>query len=126
MRGEETKMGMGMMYDMMQYMMQNMMKGKDGMSFVMPEMCMKMMEQMTASMRESDFTTSYGTAEMRTLFEEWLKNIEEETLSFIKEKGKVSPDDVASRLKISKESALFLIWKLAREGKLTIGEIRTA
>ncbi|MEM3432838.1 MAG: hypothetical protein QXP27_01550 [Candidatus Methanomethyliaceae archaeon] len=122
MKAEETRMGMGMMYEMMQ----NMMKGTGSMSGSMPEMCMKMMEQMMGSMNKSAKISDYATTEMRVLFDEWLNNLEEETIAFVKEKGKVSPDDVASRLKISKESALFIIGKLAREGKLSIGEIKLA
>lgn len=119
---EETKMGMGMMPEMMQAMMQNMMKGAN----TMPEMCMKMMEQMMSSISESAKATSYSTPEMRGLFEEWLKNIEEEIISFVKEKGKASPEDIASKLKVSKESALSVIGKLAKEGKLKIDEVKVA
>lgn len=125
MKTEETKSGMDMMSEMMKYMMENMMRGKKVMHG-MPEMCFKIMEQMAASKHGSPSITSYATEEMRGLFEEWLKNLEDEIMEFVREKGKVSPDDLTSKLKLSRESVLFLVGKLAREGKLTIGEIRTA
>ncbi|HOJ72103.1 MAG TPA: hypothetical protein PK864_10330 [Syntrophorhabdaceae bacterium] len=138
MKEQETKMGMGMgmMSEMMQNMMQNMMKGGGNMpemmqnmmkgNMSMPEMCMKMMEQMAGSMNESAKAASYATPEMRTLFEEWLKNLETEVVEFVKEKGKTTPSDIAAKLKVSTDSVIFLIAKLTREGKLTIGEIKVA
>ncbi len=125
MKGEEKTMGMGMMSDMMQTMMQNLMKG-GAISGGMTDMCIKMMEQMRSFMQESTYASSYATNEIRGLFEEWLKNVEEEIIGFVKEKGKASPEDIASKLKVSKESTLFFIGKLAREGKLSIGEIAIA
>ncbi|HOP86694.1 MAG TPA: hypothetical protein PLM71_09860 [Syntrophorhabdaceae bacterium] len=122
MRTEESKIGMGMMSEMMKNMMQNMMKDSGS----MPEMCMKMMEQMMGSMAESAKNASYATPEMRGLFEEWLKNLEAEVIEFVKEKGKATPNDISEKLKISKDSIIFLIAKLAKEGKLTIGEIKIA
>lgn len=96
-------------------MMEEMMTGMGGR---MAEMFRRMIESSCASI--------CGTSEIRHLFEEWLKVLEEEAIAFIKEKGKISLEDLASKLKISTESALFLIAKLAREGKLIIGEIRVA
>ena len=62
--------------------------------------------------------------EVRGLFEEWAKAVEEEILAFLKEKGKANPSDISAKLSISEESALFFIGKMAREGKITLGEIR--
>lgn len=118
MKNDEATMGMGM--GMMSGMMQNMMKGMGG---DMPEMCMKMMEQMTGSMNESVQATSYATPEMCGLFEDWMQNLAEEVVAFVREKGRATPSDIAKKLKISEESTLFLVGKLAREGKLVIGEI---
>ncbi len=122
MKTEEPKMGMGMMSEMMKNMMQNMMKESGSMS----DMCTKMMEQMMGSMSESARVASYDTPEMKGLFEEWLMNLEAEVIDFVKEKGKATLSDIAEKLKISKDSIIFLIGKLAREGKLTIGEIKVA
>jgi len=115
MNPEGAKMGMGMMAEMMKNMMKE--------SGNMPDMCMKMMEQMMGSMSESIKVASYATPEIRGLFEEWLKNLEVEVIEFVEEKGKATPSDISEKLKISEESVVFLIARLAKEGKLKIGEI---
>lgn len=119
MKNDDAKMGMGMMQDMMQNMMQ-------GMGGSMPEMCIKMMQQMTGFVTEAAHIASFSTPEMRGLFEEWARSLEEEIITFVKEKGKTNPSDIAAKLKVSEESVLFLVGKLAREGKLAIGEIRVS
>jgi hypothetical protein len=40
------------------------------------------------------------------------------------EKGSCPPADLATKLKLSEESVLFLIGKLVREGKLKITEVK--
>jgi hypothetical protein len=84
MKAEGTKMGMNMMAEMMRNMMQSMMKEGEG----MPEMCLKMMEQM-CSTTESARIGYYATPEIMGLFEDWLKNLEKELIEFVKEKGKL-------------------------------------
>jgi len=111
MKSENERMDIGMMQDMMQNMM-----GKMG---GMPEMCMKMMQQMMGS---GGGTTA--TPEMQGLFEEWKQSLEEELMSYVKEKGSTTPGDIASKLKISEDTALLLVGKLAREKRLIIGDIR--
>jgi predicted HTH transcriptional regulator len=119
MKAEGAKMGINMMAEMMRNMMQSMMKEGEG----MPEMCLKMMEQMWST-TESARIGYYATPEIIGLFEDWLKNLEKELIEFVKEKGKTTPSEISEKLKISKESVVFLIAKLAREGKLEIGEVR--
>ena len=110
----DTRMGM------MGEMMKNMMSESGG----MPDMCMGMMKQMTGTMEETANIMFFATPEIRGLFEEWVKVLEEEIIAFVKEKQKTSLSDIAAKLKISEESAVFFIGKLAREHKLTLGEIR--
>jgi len=118
MKEEEKKMGMGTMQDMMK----NMMKESGG----MPDMCMKMMQQMTGSVNETAKIASFATPEIKGLFEEWVNILGEEILAFVKERGKTNLSDIAAKLKISEESAVFFVGKLVREGKLALGEIRVA
>lgn len=115
MKNENAKKGMGMMEDLMQSMMMG--------AGSMPEMCMKMMQQMTSA-GEGANAGGLASAEMRGLFEEWQRSLEDELLRFVKNSRRTSPPDIAARLKISQDTALLLVGKLAREGKLTIGEIR--
>lgn len=117
MKNDNAKMGMGMMEDMMQ----SMMKGAGG----MPEMCMKMMEQMSAA-GEGTNAGGFASPEMRGLFEEWQRSLEEELIKFIKDSVKTRPSDIAAQLKISQDTVLLLVGKLARQGKLIIGEIRVS
>ena len=118
MKNDNAKMGMGMMEDMMQ----SMMKGAGS----MPEMCMKMMQQMAGSVSETAGMASFATPEVRGLFEEWTKVLEEEIVTFVKEKGKATPSEIAAKLRVSEESVLFFVGKLARERRLIIGEIRVS
>lgn len=116
MNREDRTMNMGAMQDMMKDMMKNM----GG----MPDMCAKMMQQMAGAFSGSSNTAPFATPEIGGLFEEWSRTVEEEILAFIKEKGKTSLPDIAATLKLSEESTLFFIVRLARERKVTLGEIR--
>lgn len=85
---------------------------------------MKMAQQVMGSITGTASIASYATPELRGLFEEWARVLEEEIIAFVKQKEKTSPSDIAANLSISEESVLFLIEKLAREGRLILGEIR--
>jgi hypothetical protein len=113
MKNENAKMGMGMMEDMM--------KGEGS----MPEMCMKMMQHMTSA-GEGANAGGFASPEMRGLFEEWERSLEEELIKFVKDSGKTTLSDIAAKLKISQDTVLLLVGKLARDGKLILGDIRVA
>ena len=51
------------------------------------------------------------------LFENWLDELEEELMGYLKNNPKAEPVDIASSLGLSKSGAEFLLAKLAREGK---------
>jgi len=85
---------------------------------------MQMSHQMAGAVTESASMASFATPEVRGLFEEWAKAVEEEIVGFLKEKGSSEPSEIAARLKISEESALFFIGKMARERKLKITEVK--
>jgi hypothetical protein len=111
--------GMGMP-PMMQQMMQKMMAG-------MPEFNpMAMCQAMLTSVSKAAEMAAYATPEVRTLFEEWARSVEEEVLSVLKVRGAVDLNQLAAQLKISPESALYFLGKLVRDGKATISEIRAA
>ena len=79
-----------------------------------------MCQQMTGAVIEIGKMASFATPEIRGLFEEWAKAVEGEILEFLKEQKTSTPAKIAAKLKITEESVLFLIGKLAREGKLKI------
>ena len=87
-----------------------MMKGMMGEGFNPMEMCKCMIDSVTKS---ADMAT-YATPELRTLFEEWLAQLDAEVLEFLKGRETASPEDVAAHFKFSKDSAVFLLSKLAR------------
>ena len=100
-------------------MMKEMMGGKGGMPDMMGK-CMQMFQQMAGGDSRSATMASFATPEVRGLFEEWAKALEDEIITFLKETGPGTPSEIAAKLKISEESVLFFIGKMAREGKLKI------
>jgi len=85
---------------------------------------MEMCQQMTGAVIEIGKMASFATPELRGLFEEWAKAVEGEILEFLKEQKTSNPAEIAAKLKITEESVLFLIGKLAGEGKLKINEVK--
>lgn len=84
---------------------------------------MQMGQQMAGAVTESASMASFATPEVRGLFEEWAKAVEEEILGFLKEKGSSDPSEIAAKLKISEESSLFFIGKMAKEKKVKIAGV---
>ena len=76
------------------------------------------------SVAETANLASFATPEVRALFEEWAKLVEEEILVFIKDNAKATPADIAAKMRLSEESTLYFLSKMLREGKITVGEIR--
>jgi hypothetical protein len=110
--------GMGMP-PMMPQMMQKMMEGMK--EFNPMAMCQSMM----ASVSKSAEMAAYATPEVRTLFEEWARSVEEEVLDVLKTHGSVNLSQLADQLKISPESTLYFLGKLVRDEKAVISEIRS-
>ncbi|OGP87402.1 MAG: hypothetical protein A2156_03980 [Deltaproteobacteria bacterium RBG_16_48_10] len=81
---------------------------------------MQMGQQMAGAITESASMASFATPEVRGLFEEWSRTVEEEIVGLLKNKGTSDPSEIAAKLKISEESALFFIGKMAREKKVKI------
>ncbi len=104
-------MGGGMpMMGMMQNMMGGMKEGKEG-GFNPMDMCKKMMENMSRSNTIAEF----ATPELRGLFEDWVQQIEEEILQFVQEHESVDPEEIAAHFKLSKNSVIYLLSKLAQK-----------
>ncbi len=111
--------GMGMP-PMMQEMMQKMMEGMK--EFNPMAMCQAMM----TSVSKSAEIAAYATPEVRGLFEEWAKSVEEEILNVLKERGQMDLNQLAAQLKISPESTMHFIGRLVREGKIPISAVQAA
>lgn len=69
---------------------------------------------------------AFATPELRTLFEEWIKETDKAVLDFVGQATNTDPEKVAQHLKLSKESAIFFLGKLAQEGKVKIGAVSLA
>lgn len=82
------------------------------------EMCMSMCKQMTQSIERTGEMAAYATPELRGLFETWLEEVEQEAMKFVAEKDSVSAHALAEKLGISRESAIFIIARLAKSGKV--------
>jgi hypothetical protein len=80
------------------------------------DMCQRVMETLG---RANDLA-SYATPELRQIFEEWLGQIEGEILEAVKEGGQSSVDSLAQRFKLSSESVQFILFRLARQGKIDL------
>ncbi len=93
-----------------------MMKGMMGQGFSPMEMCRGMVESIT----KTSEMAAYATPELRALFNDWLEQLDAELLDFLKDREATTPEEVAGRFKLSRESAVFLMARLAREGKVNL------
>lgn len=120
-KGMRPPMPEGMaMPPMMQQMMQKMMAGMH--EFNPMAMC----QAMIASVGKAAEMAAYATPEVRTLFEEWSRSVEDEILTILRARGCLSLEQLAAQLKVSSESTLALLGKLVREGKVVISGVRAA
>lgn len=97
-------------------MMGMMMGGKDGMTSGGNPM--DMCKEMMGSFRETAATAKFATQEVRDLFDEWAVQIEEEILVFIRAEKEINPEKIAAKFKLSKESILYFLKRLADKGKV--------
>jgi hypothetical protein len=106
------------MMNMMGPMMSTMMgggKNSNGEGFNPMEICRKMM--MSSAQNNGPDSDTFAPPEIKALFEEWLEQIENEIIDFTKETNSIDPEKVASHLKISRNSAEYLISRLEQKKK---------
>jgi hypothetical protein len=96
-------------------MMMGRMHGK-GEEFMPWDMCKEMM----SSIRHSQRIATLATPEVQGLFEDWVEQIEEEMLDYLKDKDPADIKGLAAHFKISKESAYYFLTRLAQKGKVTL------
>jgi hypothetical protein len=127
---EEIIMMKEMKHKMMSRMMTSMMgEGHNPMKIMMKmmeknnqsaergDMPWDMCQNMMTSFREKAEATKFATPELHRLFEEWVEQIEEEIVQFVDKAGNVDPEAIAEHFKLSKESVVFLLTRLAKKGK---------
>ncbi len=107
----------GAMPNPMMGMMEMMMGNKHGEGDFNPmDMCKKMM----AGMGPNRNTETFATAEIQTLFEEWAQQMDSEVLGLVESGKEMKIDDMAAQLKISRESLIHFLTRLARQGKIDL------
>ncbi|MBZ0158239.1 MAG: hypothetical protein K8I29_18750 [Alphaproteobacteria bacterium] len=79
---------------------------------------MEMSKEVLSAVSHSYELATYSTPELRGLFNDWISAIEQETLEFLKDKSTVDPVDVAEHVRLRQDSVIFILGKLAREGKI--------
>ena len=103
------------MMDMMGSMMED--KGETGETgFNSMDMCKKMM----STISQSSEIATFATPEVRQLFEEWVQQVDEEIMNLIQKNDSISPDKIAQELKISKNSVIYFLSRLAQKGKISL------
>jgi len=65
-------------------------------------------------------SASYSTPELRSLFHDWLSEIEDLVVDVVNRQKKADPEQIGARLNLQADSVLFILSKLAREGKITL------
>ncbi len=80
------------------------------------DMCRRMMD----AVGQASDLASYATPELRQIFEEWLGQIEGEILQAVTESGQSDVGSLAQRFKLSNESVQFILFRLARQGKIDL------
>ena len=79
-----------------------------------------MSKEVLAAISYTHELSSYATPELKNLFNDWLTEIERLITAFVNKKNRVDPDEVASEFKLQRDSVIFIISKLAREGRITM------
>jgi len=91
-------------------------KSKDGEAFYPMEIC----RQMISSIKRSNELAAFATPEIQGLFEEWLRQVGDEILALLEKNGLLTPEEIAQELKISKESAIYFLSRLAQKGIISL------
>ena len=79
-----------------------------------------MSKEVLSAISHSYELATYSTPELRGLFNNWLGEIEQEVQEFLKDRNEVDPDEVARHFRLEQESIIFILSKLAREGKINM------
>ncbi|MDA8161348.1 MAG: hypothetical protein M0022_00360 [Desulfobacteraceae bacterium] len=79
-----------------------------------------MSKEVIAAISHTYELASYSTSELRSLFDDWLGAIEQLVIGFVNRQKKADPDEIATHLNLQRTSAIFVLSKLAREGKVTM------
>ena len=79
-----------------------------------------MSKEVIAAISHTYELASYSTSELRSLFDDWLSAIEQLVVDFVNRQKKADPDEIAAHLNLQRTCVIFVLSKLAREGKITM------
>ena len=78
----------------------------------------KLCQLMVTTIDEHAALESLANPEIRTLFVDWMEELEQEILQFSKRKTQLTSEDLTEQFKISKQGADFLLVKMKQEDKI--------
>ena len=113
--------------EMMQKMMAQMHQqgeGKPPMEKMMA-MCMGMCAEMLSAIKQTNALAVHATPELDQAFGEWLKGLESKALTALAE-GEKDAATLATALGVTKETATYLLNRLATAGTITLTAKQTA
>jgi hypothetical protein len=115
-----SMMGQGSPMEMMQKMMAQMGQGegKPPMEKMMG-MCMGMCAEMLTAICQTNALAVHATPELQQAFGDWLKEVERKAEAAISQ-GEKEAGAIASELKISEDTARYILNRLAQHGKITL------
>ena len=80
----------------------------------------EMSKEVLAAISHTYELANYSTPELRSLFNDWLGEIERLVVDFVIRQKKADPDEIAAQFNLNRDSAIFIVSKLTREGKVTM------
>jgi len=83
------------------------------------DMCKKMM----ARMGFGSGPEAGSTPEINQLFDEWIGQIEQEIVNFIKPSESIDVEKISGHFKLSKESVSCILTRLAQKGKISFNKV---
>jgi hypothetical protein len=81
---------------------------------------MEMCKQMMSTISNTSELATFATPEIRGLFEEWVRQVDEEVLNLLEKNNALTPEEITARLKISRESVIYFLSRLAQRGKVSL------
>ncbi len=77
-------------------------------------------KEIMSSIQQSHKIATLATPEVQGLFEDWVEQIEQEMLEYLKDKDSVDIKDLANNFKISQDSAYYFLTRLAQKDKIKL------
>ncbi len=79
-----------------------------------------MSKEVLSAINHSYDLASYTTLELRGLFNDWIGEIELRVVAFVNKRQQADPQELADHFKLTTKSIIFVLGKLAREGRITM------